>query len=170
MVNVSAMRKIQKLEAPKKTSLAAVHTAMARLASGGPALPMPTTLSKAARVVSKPSLLSSILPAIASIPKPSTLTAAVAAAVVSVPMIASTLDKKEVKPTVSESEEKPSVMEAIVPALAPVVVQEAPPTSTLSVPASRQVAVEPQSQAMVVASHNSIFEWLSNLLSSIFGK
>ncbi len=171
MVNVSAMRKIQRLEAPHKPSLAAVHTAMARLASGGPALPGPSTLSRAAQVVSKPSLLSSIIPAIASIPKPSTLTAAVTAAVVSVPMIANTLEKKEVKPTVSESDEKPSVMEAVVPVLVPVIVQEAsPPTSTLSVPAARQVAVEPPSQAIVVASHNSIFEWLSNLISSIFGK
>ena len=170
MVNVSAMRKIHLLEAPKKPSLAAVHTAMARLASGGPATPIPTTLSRAAQVVSKPSILSSIMPAIASIPKPSTLTAAVTAAVVSVPMIANTLEKKEVKPVVTETEEKPSVLEAIVPALVPVVVQEAPPqTSTLSVPASRQVADEQQSQAIVVASHNSIFEWLSNLISSIFG-
>jgi hypothetical protein len=86
-------------------------------------------------------------------------------------MVTNTLEKKLAPPTVSESDEKPSVMEAIVPALAPVVVQEEPPpTSTLSVPVARQVAVEPQSQAIVVASHNSIFEWLSNLISSIFGK
>ena len=151
MVNVSAMQKIQKMES-NKPSLAAIHTAMARLASGGPALPIPTTLSKAVPAAAKLSLFSAIVPAVVSIPPSSTLSAKVSAPS-DAPAVANTLENKEAAPTVTESEEKPSIVEAIVPAIVPSITEEEPQKSTLSMTAAKEEALVPPSQE--VGSSNS---------------
>ena len=92
---------------------------------------------------------------------PSTLTAPIKATVAPmVTVLSHTLEKKETTPTISAPEEKPTVLEAFVEVVTPMVDSEtAPPTSTLSLSNSRQESLEPPSQAIVVSHNSSIFDF-----------
>ena len=176
-----------------KPSKSAIHTAMARLASGGGALPastlngsnkpivqsvpMDNVMRKNISVLTgnpitsfrpasgrKPSMLSNILPDLSTIPTPSTLTAKVTSTV-DESTSASTLDKKVAAPTVSASTEPPSILEVIAPVLASPMEEVVVPKSTLSMSPAKEEAFAPPSTQLTTQP-----SFFATLFAMIFGK
>jgi hypothetical protein len=179
-----------------KPSKSAIHTAMARLASGKGALPastldgsnkkiiqsvpMSTTMGKHIPLISgttitsfrpasgrKSSILSHIMPALAVPTIPRPSTLAAKVTSTIGSISGSTLEEKVGAPTVSASAEPPSIMEVIAPILAQPVEEVVAPKSTLSMSPAKEESLAPPSTQLITQSQPSFFAMLFALF---FGK